>query len=288
MRPDDFFTERYAADDPTAINADPWSKTTVFDHELADRLRQRPLDNIDDLDAAIALLQLVHDDLERFGTGGGAKLLDDELGLALRTLRAVLRRLGITFEVPFRSFTTFKSYWLKRGMSHSWRARRDYLASVFDPIYQQLMRLEEERFESELVTAVSPRTRTGWTTVDTEVDELRRRFRSSTTPQDYRAIGVHCVGILEALSRTVYDPAKHLREGETLPPPDKSKQRIGRYVEDALAGPGNEELRALLNRAIEFAQHVKHSPTPTRRDAGIAADAMIMLANILRRLAEPD
>jgi len=32
---------------------------------------------------------------------------------------------------------------------------------------------------------------------------------------------------------------------------------------------------------------VKHRTTPTRRDAGIAADAVILLANILRRLAEP-
>lgn len=29
---------------------------------------------------------------------------------------------------------------------------------------------------------------------------------------------------------------------------DKTKQRIGRYVEDALAGPGNEELRGLLSK----------------------------------------
>jgi hypothetical protein len=286
MRPDGFFTERSAAD--TDINAEPWATITEFDHELADRLRQRPLDNVDDLDAARALVELVHDDLRRFGTEGGEKLTDNDLGLALRTLRAVLKRLGITFEVPFRSFTTFKSYWIKNWMSNSWQARRGYLDDVFDPIYQQLLRLEEQRFESELPIAVSPRTRTGWPAVDNEVNELRRRFRSSTTPQDYRAIGVHCVGILEALSRTVYDPAKHLREGETAPPPDKTKQRIGRYVQDALAGPGNEELRGLLNKAIEFAHHVKHRSTPTRREAGIAADTVILLANMLRRLAEPE
>jgi hypothetical protein len=285
MRPDDFFTKSFAGKDLAAVET--WGQTTVLDHEFADKLRQRALPDVDDLDAAMALIQLVHDDLEHYGTDGGQRLWGEELGVALRTLRAVLKRLGITFDLPFRSYTTFRSYWIKHDMSGSWQARRDYLDSVFNPIHQQLVRLEEQRFESELVTAVSPRTRTGWLAVDTEVDELRRRFRTSTTPQDYRAIGVHCVGILEALSRTVYDPAKHLREGETTPPPDKTKQRIGRYVEDALAGPGNEELRALLNRAVEFAQHVKHSPTPTRRDAGIAADTVILLANMLRRIAEP-
>jgi hypothetical protein len=286
MRPDDFFTTSFAGKNLAALET--WGQTTVFDHEFADKIRQRALPDVDDLDAAMALVQLVHDDLEHYGTGGGQRLTDEELGVALRTLRAVLKRLSINFEVPFRSFNTFRSYWIKHDMSNSWQARRDYLDGVFDPLHQQLVRLEEQRFESELVTAVSPRARTGWLAVDNEVDELRRRFRSSTTPQDYRAIGVHCVGILEALSRTVYDPARHLREGETPPPPDKTKQRIGRYVEDALPGAGNDELRALLNRSIEFSQHVKHRSTPTRRDAGIAADAVIMLANILRRLAEPE
>ena len=33
--------------------------------------------------------------------------------------------------------------------------------------------------------------------------------------------------------------------------------------------------------------HVKHTSTPTRRDAGIAADAVIELANLIRRPDEP-
>ena len=60
--------------------------------------------------------------------------------------------------------------------------------------------------------------------------------------------------------------------------------RLGRYVEDALPGSSNVELRGLLTRAIEFAQRVKHDHTPTRREAGIAADSVILLANILKRL----
>jgi len=36
-----------------------------------------------------------------------------------------------------------------------------------------------------------------------------------------------------------------------------------------------------------MAQAVKHRPSTTRRDAGIGADAVILLVNMLRRLAEP-
>jgi hypothetical protein len=48
----------------------------------------------------------------------------------------------------------------------------------------------------------------------------------------------------------------------------------------------HEDLRGLANKAIEFAHHVRHSPTPTRRHPGVADDSVIMLANILRRLEQ--
>jgi hypothetical protein len=148
MRPDDFFTKRFAGQDQAAVET--WTRIPVFDHELADQLRRRPLMDVEDLDAAMALVELVHGDLERFGTGGDEKLSDEDLVLALRTLRAVLKRLGIAFDVPFRSFTTFRSYWIKHNMSNSWQARRDYLDSVFDPIHQQLLRLEESALKVSL------------------------------------------------------------------------------------------------------------------------------------------
>jgi hypothetical protein len=53
-------------------------------------------------------------------------------------------------------------------------------------------------------------------------------------------------------------------------------------------GPDNAALRKLALAAIEYAQQVKHSTTPTRREAGIAADAVIQLVNLLRRLDEDE
>jgi hypothetical protein len=111
-----------------------------------------------------------------------------------------------------------------------------------------------------------------------------RRFRTATTAQDYRDVGNRAVAVLEALSRSVYDPRVHLRDGETEPPADKTKQRIGRYVEGSLAGKDNEAIRGVVNKVSELAHSVKHSTVPTRREAGIAADSVVMLANILRRV----
>jgi hypothetical protein len=55
------------------------------------------------------------------------------------------------------------------------------------------------------------------------------------------------VAITEALSAHVYDPDRHLRDGETEPPIANTEQRLA---------------------------------APTRREAGIAADAIIQLANL--------
>ncbi|MFI0479387.1 hypothetical protein [Actinomadura sp. 9N215] len=72
-----------------------------------------------------------------------------------------------------------------------------------------------------------------------------------------------------------------------MPPVDKTKIRIGRYIEDALAGSEHADLRKLARGAIDLAQHIKHDSAATRREAGIAADTVILLANILRRIQEP-
>jgi hypothetical protein len=94
------------------------------------------------------------------------------------------------------------------------------------------------------------------------------------------------VTITEALSRQVYDHAVHTPEGEPQPAEAKTKLRLERYVQDKLPGAANAELRKLSRAAIELAEAVKHSRTPDRTNAGVAADAVILLANILRRLDE--
>ena len=281
MRADDFWVE-----DPTP--ADPWGGWAKprLNVDLLEQLRRGPVDGMDDLSAAAGLAQLVHDELELFGTGGGERFTNETAGLALRALRAVASRLGVEFDPPFRDLSTFKNHWVRNGAYGSWQSRRDLLSDLFEPLHARLIRLEEHAIEATLASPVTPHAGTGWPRVDEEIRELRRRFQSSTTPQDYRAVGTHCVGVLEALGRVVYDPARHLREGEAPPPPDKTKQRIGRYVEDAVPGTKNEEVRGLASKAVELAHRVKHSETPTRRDAGIAADAVILVANICKRLEQ--
>jgi hypothetical protein len=263
--------------------------STRFDVELVEQLRRGPVPPRADTEMAVALALLIDSELQAYGTDGNGRLDNEEMRQSLIALRAVLLRLGVEVAgFPFRDLTTFRSWWMRRGASGpgGWQARRNLVHEVFEPIHDALTDMEQREMSSQLVDPISPHQRTGWPRVDAEISELRRHFNAATTPQDYRAVGLGCVAVLDAVSAAAYDPAIHLREGEAEPPVDNTKNRLERVVEDALPGRDNAALRKHARALIEFAQEVKHSSTPTRRDAGIAADGVIQLANVMRRLRE--
>lgn len=269
---------------------DVWGNyTRRLDVEMLQIMQAGPHPTIPDAEAAVALAELVHDQFTACGTRGDHELTDAEMRKALAALRALCDRLGVQYKVPFSDFAGFKAYWQRKGASGSggWAARRALLAEIFDPMHEQLEALEAQSLAATLATPVTPHPGTGWPAVDHEIAELRRQFLTAVTPQDYNGVGLVAVRLTEALSGTVYEPSVHLRPGETAPPVSNTKDRLDRYIEDSASGPDNARLRKLARDSIEYAQHVKHSGTPTRREAGIAADAVLLLANILRRLAEP-
>lgn len=280
MRVDDFFTKTQES------GSDPWNLAgrvvLHFNREMTNTLRQRPLEQWSDPEAAVALCQLVHEELEAYGTGGGEKLADDDLAGAIRALVVVTKRLGVDFDPPYRNFSSFRSYWMRNDGSGSWQARREMLAEVFDPLYLRLIRLEEATFEA-LINPISPRADVGWPAADEEIRELRRRFQVATTTQDYKDVGLRCVTLTELLGDAVYDPMKHDPPGEGPASRGETKKRFDRYLEAVLVGKDNAAARSLARSIVVFAQEVKHA-TPTRTEAGIAADSVILLANVLRRL----
>ncbi len=280
MRPDEFFY------DSEGLNEDGMIEP-VFDLDLVDRLRTSSVSEGADVELAVSLALLIDDELQAYGTDSSQRMSNEDMRRALRSLRGVLMRLGVDDAgIQFRDFNTFRTFWEAEGAWGSWQARRVLVNKIFGPIHDELGRLEQQAITSALVEPISPHARTGWSDVDAEISELRRHFNAARTPQDYRNVGNDCVAVTEAISAAAYDPSAHLRSGEEVPAVDKTKQRIGRVVEDAAPGPGNAELRKVATAVIELAHHVKHSPTPTRREAGIAADSVIQLANMIRRLSQ--
>jgi hypothetical protein len=273
MRVDDFFIDE---------------GSEAVDVDLLEALRAASLSDRSDLEVAIALAELLDEQFVRYGTDSTQTLSDDESRVAMRALRAVLDRLGVPFTPPFRDFRSFHAYWGTHGGYGTWAARRTMVNELFGTLHEELEGREEATLRGDLVEPISPRRATGWPTVDIEIAEMRRHFHSARTPQDYRNVGNDVVAVLEALSAAAYVPSRHLREGETEPAVAQTKDRLARVIEVDFQITGGAELRRLARATIELAQAVKHNPAGSRNQAGIAADAAIQLANMIRRIQEPD
>jgi hypothetical protein len=118
---------------------------SVLDADLVDSFRLRPREDISDLDAAYGLSRLAQDELVAFGTGKHNSLNDEGISIVLRALRAVLKRVSVEFNPPFRDFARFRDYWISVGLDGSYYGRRKYLNELFDPVFSQLEQLEEQQ-----------------------------------------------------------------------------------------------------------------------------------------------
>jgi hypothetical protein len=278
MVPDDLFV-----DDPLGLSG-PSLNTA-----LLRQLRTAPGDPVEDLNAAFPLVALLRAEYLAHGTDGATTLEDGTIGELQRTARAVLQRLGVPLDLPWRNFTSFKSHWLANDGYGSWHARREMVAELFDPVQEQLESLEDDAVTSGgLVTAVTSHDQLGWPRVDSEIEQIRRSFHRARSPLECREVGLACVALLEVLSEVCYDANRHLYGGEDEPPVSNTKQRLSRVIEHEIADQKlGKELGRLVKRAAELSQAVKHSSMRTRTEAGIAADTVFLVANMLRRL-RPD
>ena len=274
MTPEDFFEDDFVSD------------KRLLNHELLERVRAGAYNDRSEVEVAVALLRLAHDELEAYGTGENQRTDERDIRLILRTSQQLLKRLGVVLNLPFSDYRTFRSHWVANDGYGNWQARRNILNEFFEPVHRQLAELEDDELGSVLAKPIASHPGTGWSRVDTEINEMRRHFGSARSAQDYRNVGNDCVAVLERLSEVVFDPELHLKEGEQVPPVANTKDRLGRFVENAASRPANSEIRKVARAAIELAQAIKHQGEPTRRNAGIAADSVILLANLLRRLAE--
>jgi hypothetical protein len=279
MREDDFF-----------VDWDADSNTFLQKRLRDDLLRQiinGPLPGVPEIELCDVLVQLTRTEFTAYGMGMKQRITDADSRLLVRACRAACARAGLTFpNLPFQDLEGFREYWIDEGMSGTYPKRKRYLEIMFEPIEEEILTRSLRSWRDVLVTPVSPRSGTGWEAIDAEICELRERFAVARTAQDHCAVGAACVRVLENLGEVVFDPAVHLTAGAPTPTRAQTKACFEAVIAHAIPGPENDNLRKLARAAIEQAQEVKHRRTPSRRDAGIAADSVIYLANLLRRLVD--
>lgn len=259
--------------------------TVAFRDDLALQARREQLGDYSDLEVAIELVELVQRELTLFATGETCLLSEQQIENSIKALKSVLRRIGIEIRLPFRNYETFKDYFRSENLS-TYRSRRELLERLFFSARAKLEELETRKLAKPLVVALDVSTIELWAMVDIEIAELRRKYNSAVTLQDFRALGTNCLGVLEAVGDVVYDQSA-LGSDETTEPRDRVKQRIAWFLNRELAGEPAQELRTLVNSTVTVANRVKHGRDLSQETVGMAADATVLVASMIRRLAKP-
>ena len=122
----------------------------ILDWDLLDDILSGEDVGRSDVEVAVALLRLAHDELEAFGTGGDHRTSEPDMRRILQTCRLLLDKVGVGLDLPFSDFRTFKSHWLANGAYGSWQARRNILNDLFDPAHVELVRREDNEIVSTL------------------------------------------------------------------------------------------------------------------------------------------
>ncbi|MFE6481769.1 hypothetical protein ACFVGN_02320 [Streptomyces sp. NPDC057757] len=152
MQTDDFFhTKPDGTVDWTEYRSGEWvCQLWELDVELMESLRFGPLPAQPDLDVAVVLTRLLHEDFVARGTRHDERLNDEEVVLAVKAHRAVLNRLGVESpQLPFRHHSGFYDYWRKNDMSGGggWQARRECIEGLLGPTREALEELQEIEYE---------------------------------------------------------------------------------------------------------------------------------------------
>lgn len=297
MSPDDLFLDVLGQDDSWGAPAGGRRADTG----LLDALRHGPVARVADLDVGLALMQQIQSDLMAYGTGGGEEFNNAEIGLAIRALRATVARLGLQFDLPFRDYTTFRTYWNANGAHGSWQARREIVVEYSEPIFVRLFALQERLSSASSIVEPALSALSDAASIR---DHLRR-LDSSVDVDPRLAVSV-AKDLVESTAKLVLrDRGEIYSDKEDLPPlVSRAQQALGLH---AAGVPGdNDEAKALktilgsLTRLTQGVTELRNKvgvghgrasiPSWVRpRHARLAAGAAVTWCNLmLETLADPD
>lgn len=239
--------------------------------------------SMSDVEAAEALVDSVAGLMVSVATGGPAiKTVDSDYKREHRALAAVLRRLGISYPNKFDDLWRWYGRW-SDGSLPQYRDRRVFISDLFAPVRKAL--IEQADATRELAEGISEGP-TGWAGIDQQSARLRRLWREANDPDAYNGVGLQCVKILTTLGHVVFDATRDLPAGEEEPGRDDAKKRIAYFLRRVAAGEKGENIRKIVNGAYAQANAAKHRHVATRADAGIAANATLLIVSTLRLLAD--
>lgn len=237
---------------PWSMNGGEETWVSELDEDLVRTLLEGRTGDLSDVAGAMALLTLADCELRGFGTDGNNTLSEPQITLVLRALRAVCSRIGIDLEIPFRNFSGFRSYWMRRGASGSggWQARRDLVNELFSEVFQKLEAMEIQPRgprleESSLAGLTDP------SVIQEHLDRLQRAVNDDLA----LAIG-SAKELIESTAKTVLiERGTAVDDRTDLPVLVKeAQQALGLHPSSATLGPdGTEAVRKILGGVSSIA-----------------------------------
>jgi hypothetical protein len=237
---------------PWSMNGGDETWVSELDETLVRSLLEGTARNISDVSGAMALLTLADAELRGYGTDGSNTLSEPQITLVLRALRAVCSRIGINIEIPFRNFSGFRSYWMRRGASGpgGWQARRDLVDQLFEQAFTVLERMEmpsrgPRLEESSLVGLTDP----------VAIQEHLNRLHRAVNDDLALAIG-SAKELIESTAKTVLvERGSAVDERTDLPTLVKeAQQALGLHPSSTVPGPdGTDAIKKILGGVSSIA-----------------------------------
>lgn len=190
-----------------------------------------------------------------------------------RTIAAELRRLGLDDPNPFADLWDWYAYWKEHLPTYA--SRRQHINALFQELLDALDHFAERRLGSGLHEAS-----TGWERVDSQLSQLRERYATARSVEDFQAVGLLCRDILISVGDACYDHERH--GGGNGKEPSGAMDKLEKVVGVEAAGGSNKQLRQLLKAAMEFSNHVQHDRAGRLTEAGVSAETTISLATLFR------
>lgn len=175
---------------------------------------------------------------------------------------------GIDNPLPYGNLWDWYGRW-SSGDLPTYQSRRVFLGEMFNPLINCIRTGRVEDFEP-----------TGWARVDRTVGELRDRFASSTSEEQFQAVGLLCREALISLAQAVYVKEMYPPLDGVAPSATDGKRMLEAYIAVKLGGGANKEARKHAHSALELAVNLQHKRTAAFRDAAMCVEATTSVVNI--------
>lgn len=207
-------------------------------------------------------------------TGGPRiQLVNNEYKERRLKISSILKDIGLEDPNPFNDLWNWYGRW-SDGSLPSYQSRRVYIAELFQPLLDNLQRLNQQKN----TVYVEP---TGWERVDRNIEKIVRLLGAASNEEDYQAVGLMCRESIISLAQAVYSPENHESLDGVTPSETDAKRMLENYIASELAGSPNEEIRKYAKNAYQLSVVLQHRRNATFQQAALCVEATRSLINII-------